>query len=293
MVCSFQSLQIRSRYFKNMPLENLAPIPGSFVLAQVNRGGSVSIAFGLGAHGLCCGQSLIQFMRTWEANGKDNEKLLQQSSLAAHSQVTAPHTDTQARGPCRHPTLERGTLGGLKIASYNQVSELSGFHRDLTLKSKSPKVIRRMMISKNVLNMEERKNNLGTIWTIQLSHTFSVWDSLHIFHYTFFFFSFLLIHSHSPERPNLQTFYQEAPKGYAKTSPPDQWAQVHGHIPEAAHLLLPLQRVYLVRDPWLPFSPKSLSLPFLWLCIISEESVIVKNYFWDLMFASSYNMLTQ
>ena len=98
-----------------------------------------------------------------------------------------------------------------------------------------------------ILKKEKNNNNLGSIWTIQLSHTLGA-DRL----ITLFFFPL----SYSPARPNLQTFYQEAPKGYAKASPPDQRTQVHGHIPEAAHLLLSLQGVYLVRGsltsllPW-------------------------------------------
>ena len=110
------------------------------------------------------------------------------------------------------------------------------------------------MIFWAVLHLKERKNNnnnLGSIWTIQLSHILDADRFI-----TLFFSPLLLIYSYSPEGPNLQTFYQEAPKGYAKASPPDQRTQVHGHIPEAAHLLLSLQGVYLVRSslasllPW-------------------------------------------
>lgn len=135
-----------------------------------------------------------------------------------------------------------------------------------------------MTIFWDVLHLEKRNNHLGSIWTIILSHTLGAGRLIR--HYSFFF-SFLLICSYSSERPNLQTFYQEAPKGYAKASPPDQWTQVHGHIPEAAHLLLSLQGVYLVRGS-LPCLLEEFpcNRGFLWLCVmISGESMIIKTCF--------------
>lgn len=40
---------------------------------------------------------------------------------------------------------------------------------------------------------------------------------------------------------------RKAPRGHATARAPGQRAQVHGHLPEAAHLLLALPRVHLVR----------------------------------------------
>lgn len=115
-------------------------------------------------------------------------------------------------------------------------------------------------------------------------------DTLHTFP------PFLLMCSYSPERPHLQTFYQEAPKGYAKASPPDQRTQVHGHLPEAAHLLLALQGVYLVRGSLtsfilrVPISDRESSLvsaPGMEIYIFVQTSVIlfkaevlVRSSFW-------------
>lgn len=49
------------------------------------------------------------------------------------------------------------------------------------------------------------------------------------------------------ERENLQTVYKKATRCREAQDPPGQWAQVHVDVPASAHLLLPLQRVHLVR----------------------------------------------
>lgn len=52
--------------------------------------------------------------------------------------------------------------------------------------------------------------------------------------------------SHS-QRENLQTVYKKATRCREAQDPPGQRAQVHVDVPASAHLLLPLQRVHLVR----------------------------------------------
>lgn len=67
------------------------------------------------------------------------------------------------------------------------------------------------------------------------------------------FFLLPSLHRDPAEGPDLQEPDSEAAAGDAQAGAPGQRAQVHGHLPETAHLLLSLQGVHLVRaaqTPW-------------------------------------------
>lgn len=164
-----------------------------------------------------------------------------------------------------------------QVASSNQAVGISEFTQVQPYKFGVLRSLGSMGMFWGVVHREERRNNFGEclellrfpICQVQL-------DLLHII-----LFSFLLMYSNSPERPNLQTFYQEAPKGYAKACPPNQWTQVYGHIPEAAYLLLSLQGVHLVSGSLASlFLGASFYNPgLLCLCVVLEGNITIKNCF--------------
>lgn len=60
--------------------------------------------------------------------------------------------------------------------------------------------------------------------------------------------SFFSVRGGHGEGEDIQAVHQKAQWGREKEDPPGQRTQVHVYVPATAHLLFPLQRVYMVRQ---------------------------------------------